>query len=121
MCMGVPRSKFGGGDPHNQAANEQQGVVSGCDELKEGEAAPDAVMQLIKEVSDQDKAAHEKARRGWQDEPVPLQVHGPGADDPAGDAPTPATSQPHQRGGRSQDTQPSDTDLAFESMRDADI
>ncbi|GLC34955.1 hypothetical protein PLESTB_001182700 [Pleodorina starrii] len=49
----IPRRKFGSGDPHTQTAEDAQGMVSGADEMKEGEVLPGAVADLVQEVSHQ--------------------------------------------------------------------
>ncbi|GFR47998.1 hypothetical protein Agub_g9822 [Astrephomene gubernaculifera] len=62
----IPSSKFGSGNPHTQSADDTQGIVTGCDELKAGEPAPGAVQELVQDVVQQDR--EEKQQQEQQGE-----------------------------------------------------
>lgn len=50
---------------HNLLTNPQ-GIVTGCDELKEGEPVPRAMQDLVQDVVQQDRAAHGSANTQQQ-------------------------------------------------------
>ncbi|KAG2446576.1 hypothetical protein HYH02_008562 [Chlamydomonas schloesseri] len=45
--------KYGSGHAYTQAAEDTQGMVTGCDEMKAGEEPPAAMTQLAHEVAEQ--------------------------------------------------------------------
>ncbi|PNW75979.1 hypothetical protein CHLRE_12g552450v5 [Chlamydomonas reinhardtii] len=45
--------KYGSGHPFTQSAQDKQGMVTGCDEVKPGEDPPAAMLRLAHEVAEQ--------------------------------------------------------------------